>query len=106
MGDDSKTKFVKIGITAGVIGAAAGAAAGVLLSDKKNRQKLASKLDQMKKWSDKTVSEWREKMEDIEQHGEDITKEVKMNAKDAAEDIAEEVEDKTKSFESSAEHIN
>lgn len=86
----SDGKAIKVGIAATVVGAAAGAA-GVYLSDKKNREKTAKQLDKAKKWSDKTLDDWKKKADDIQLS--DKLDDLKHQAKDKAEDMKEKTAD-------------
>lgn len=86
----SDGKVVKVGIAATVVGAAAGAA-GMYLSDKKHRDKAAKQLDKAKKWSDKTLDEWKNKMDDM--HLDDKLDDLKQTAKDKADDMKEKTSD-------------
>jgi signal transduction histidine kinase len=87
----SDGKAIKVGIAATVVGAAAGAA-GVYLSDKKNRDKAAKQLDKAKKWSDKTLDEWKNKADDLHLH--DKAEELKHQAKEKADDLKDNAVDK------------
>lgn len=96
MTDIKKTnQAMRVAVTAGAIGAAAGAV-GVLMMDKKNQKMVSEKVDQIKKWSDKTVNDLKSKTDDavdtasqqvdkLADKSEDLSKEVKKEAKDQSD---------------------
>ena len=67
--------------TAGLVGLAVGAAS-VYLSDKKNQDKVAKKIDEVRSWSDKTVSDLKVKVDDKKSDAESMIEDLSHEAKD------------------------
>lgn len=85
---DKKNMTSKV-ISAGIAGVAIGAA-GVLLADKKNRKVVEKKMDQVKKWSDTTITDMKKKTDDLNLGKK--AKDVKSNVEtlqNSAKDMSE-----------------
>lgn len=103
--NDKSNNSVKIGITAGVIGAAAGAAS-VYLSDKNNRKKVANRLEQVKKWSDRTVAEWKAKTEEATDKSVKKADNVKQEVTEKTETALDDEDEENKKILHSSTQVN
>ncbi len=79
-----------------LLGAAAGVV-GVLMTDKKNREKVSQKMDQMKQWSATTSQDIKSKADagkdDMQKSLEDVKVRAERKAKIAKDDLSSEIEE-------------
>ncbi len=77
-------------VTSLAAGVALGAAT-VYLSDKKNQKKVAKKLEDVRAWSDKTVTQWKEKSDEFKDDTQKLAGKAEKELKDTIDGIEKEV---------------